>query len=93
MTARQRAAATKAKPATVPTEVTVTWRGTVFTLPTADDFPLDALEAEEQGKHLTALRLILGDVQYAAWRAQARTARDAEEFSAEVMGELGAGNR
>jgi hypothetical protein len=93
VTARQRAAATRNKPAKPSGEVTVSWRGTTFVLPSADDFPLDALEAEEAGRHLTALRLILGDDQYATWRAEARTARDAEEFSAVVMGELGAGNR
>jgi hypothetical protein len=92
MTARQRAEATKTKPKETP-GVTVSWRGTTYTLPTADDFPLDALEAEENGKTLTALRLILGDEQYATWRADARTAGDAEEFSTHIMRELGAGNR
>jgi len=93
MTARQRAEATKTKPAKETPGVTVSWRGTTYTLPTADDFPLDALEAEENGKTLTALRLILGDEQYATWRADARTAGDAEEFSTHIMRELGAGNR
>lgn len=93
MSTRQRAAATKTKPTNDPAEITVTWRTETFTLPQADDFPLDALEAEERGHHLTALRLILGEQQYKAWRALARTARDAEEFSNVVMTELGAGNR
>ncbi|KJK48956.1 hypothetical protein UK23_15480 [Lentzea aerocolonigenes] len=93
MSTRQRAAATKAKTTRAKTDVTVEWRGETFALPTAEDFPLDALEAEEAGKHLTALRMILGEQQYKAWRALARTAKDAEEFSAVVMGELGAGNR
>lgn len=91
MSTRQRAAATKTARASK--DVTVQWRGTTFTLPTAEDFPLEALEAEEAGKHLAALRVILGEQQYTAWRALARTAADAEEFSAVVMGELGAGNR
>lgn len=105
MTARQRTEATtkratnakrtntKAPALAVTDAVTVTWRGTVYALPTADEFPLDALEAEENGKTLTALRLILGDDQYAIWRADARTAGDAEEFSTHIMRELGAGNR
>lgn len=91
MSTRQRAAA-KSKPGPG-SDVAVMWRGKRFTLPTADDFPLDALEAEEQGKHLTALRLILGPEQYATWRSMAATARDAEEFSTAVMRELGVGNR
>jgi hypothetical protein len=99
MTTRQRAEATNTKRATktkttaAADGVTVTWRGTAYRLPTADDFPLDAMEAEENGKTLTALRLILGDDQYATWRADARTAGDAEEFSTHIMRELGAGNR
>ncbi|MEU7525453.1 hypothetical protein AB0A74_06955 [Saccharothrix sp. NPDC042600] len=91
MTARQRAAA-KSKPAPA-SEVAVTWRGTRFRLPTAEAFPLDALEAEEAGRHLTALRLVLGPEQYATWRSMASTAADAEEFSTVVMRELGVGNR
>ncbi len=94
MTTRQRAEASK-RPAPKPADdrVTVTWRGTTYTLPTADDFPLEAMEAEENGKTLTALRLILGDDQYATWRKDARTAGDAEEFSTHIMRELGPGNR
>jgi hypothetical protein len=89
---RQRAEATKTK-APVPTGLSVSWRGTTFALPAPDDFPLDALEAEEEGKTLTALRLILGADQYQTWRGLASTARDAEEFSGQIMRELGPGNR
>lgn len=93
MSTRQRAAATRTKRTKASDEITVTWRGVTYRLPPADEFPLDALEAEEQGKHLTALRLVLGPEQYTTWRKDARTARDAEEFSRDVMTELGAGNR
>lgn len=91
MATRQRAEAV-GKPTSPTTDLTVRWRGTAFTLPRAEDFPLEALEAEEEGKHLTALKLILGANQYAAWRGLASTAADAEEFSAAVMKELGRGN-
>lgn len=74
------------------TGVRVSWRDTEFVLPRAEDFPLEALEAEENGKHLTALRLVLGEEQYERWRSMARTAADAEEFSQVVMSELGVGN-
>jgi len=70
----------------------VSWRGKFFLLPRPENFPLEALEAEEEGKHLTALKLILGADQYTTWRRLAVTAADAEEFSTVVMKELGRGN-
>ncbi|NUT47323.1 MAG: hypothetical protein HOV94_08425 [Saccharothrix sp.] len=74
------------------TEHAVMWRGKRFVLPSADDFPLDAIEAEEQGRVLQSLRLILGEDQYATWRTVAKTAADAEHFSRTIMRELGRGN-
>jgi len=74
------------------TGLAVTWRGKRFALPSPEQFPLEALEAEEEGKHLTALKLILGADQYKTWRGLATTAADAEDFSAVVMKELGRGN-
>lgn len=91
MSAKQRAEAI-GKPTSPAAGFAVQWRGARFTLPRAEDFPLEALEAEEEGKHLTALKLILGVDQYATWRGLASTAADAEEFSAAVMKELGRGN-
>lgn len=73
-------------------EHAVMWRGKRFVLPSADEFPLDAIEAEEQGKVLLSLRMILGEEQYATWRTLARTAGDAEHFSKTIMRELGRGN-
>ncbi|SDC25843.1 hypothetical protein [Actinokineospora iranica] len=92
MSSRQRAEAT-GKPDTKSSDLAVMWRGKRFTLPRAEEFPLEALEAEEDGKHLTALRIILGDTQYSTWRSLATTAADAEDFSTKVMKELGRGNR
>lgn len=90
MSNRQRREATDRPPAR--SEHAVMWRGKRFTLPSASDFPLEAMEAEEEGRHLAALRLILGEAQYATWRGLAKTAADAEDFSAAVMRELGRGN-
>jgi hypothetical protein len=92
MSSRQRAE-TVGKPSSPEPGHTVTWRSKRFVLPSADDFPLEALEAEEEGKHLTALKLILGTDQYVTWRGLAATAADAEDFSAAVMKELGRGNQ
>lgn len=95
MSTRQRTEATKpgARTAGRADGVTVTWRKTTFRLPRAEDFPLEATELEEQGKHLGALRLILGDEQYASWRTQATTLADVEDFSSTVMAVVGKGNR
>jgi hypothetical protein len=81
------------KPGLATANLKVTWRGKGFALPRAEDFPLAALEAEEDGKHLTALKFILGVDQYTTWRSLAATAADAEDFSAVVMKELGRGNQ
>ncbi len=90
MSTSQRAEATrKTSPAQGPA---VVWRGKRFKLPAPAQMPLEALEVEEEGKHLTALKLILGAEQYATFRALASTAADAEDFSSEVMRELGRGN-
>jgi hypothetical protein len=69
------------------------WRGKRFTLPTPENYPLDAIEAEEEGRTLAALRLILGEDQYATFRTIAHTTGDAEKFSKAIMQELGKGNR
>ncbi|WP_026424671.1 hypothetical protein [Actinokineospora inagensis] len=91
MSSRQRAEAT-GNPAPTGSELAVMWRGKRFVLPSAEQFPLEALEAEEEGRHLAALRIILGDAQYRTWRSLAATAADAEDFSTKVMRELGRGN-
>ncbi|WP_158885081.1 hypothetical protein [Amycolatopsis anabasis] len=91
MSKTQRAEAT-GQPTAKGAGLAVMWRGKRFTLPRAEDFPLEALEAEEEGKHLTALKLILGVDQYATWRSLASKAGDADEFSETVMRELGRGN-
>lgn len=70
----------------------VMWRGKRFGLPAPQDYPLDAIEAEEQGHTLTALRLILGDDQYSTFRELAKTTGDADDFSKAIMRELGRGN-
>jgi hypothetical protein len=70
----------------------VMWRGKRFSLPAPQDYPLDAIEAEENGRTLTALRLILGEDQYATFRTLARTTGDADDFSKAIMRELGRGN-
>ncbi|MFE9747555.1 hypothetical protein ACFYOT_21850 [Saccharothrix saharensis] len=92
MSRSQRREATNRPTAPARSEHAVMWRGTRFTLPSASEFPLAAIEAEEEGKVLLSLRLILGDEQYKTWRSLAQTAADAEHFSQTIMRELGRGN-
>ena len=66
------------------------WRGKRFTLPTPENYPLDAIEAEEDGRTLAALRMILGTEQYATFREIAKTTGDAENFSQAIMRHLAA---
>jgi hypothetical protein len=88
---RQRAEATK-KPAPASEGLSLTWRDKTFRIPTAEQFPLTAMEAEEAGKPITALRELLGEDQYRTLRTVAFTAMDIAEFSGHVMKELGRGN-
>lgn len=64
MSVRQRTEAT-GKPASPGADLTVMWRSKRFIIPNPNNFPFEALEAEEEGKHLTARKLILGANQYA----------------------------
>ncbi|GGU46822.1 hypothetical protein [Lentzea flava] len=92
MSQRQRREATGNTHATGKPGSAVMWRGKRFGLPAPKDYPLDAIEAEEQGRTLTALRLILGEDQYATFCELAKTTGDADDFSKAIMRELGRGN-
>jgi hypothetical protein len=90
MSRNQRREAT-GQPAHAP-ESAVMWRGKRFRLPAPQDYPLEAIEAEEEGRTLKALRMILGEDQYATFRREAKTTGDADDFSRAIMRELGRGN-
>lgn len=52
--------------------------GTVYTVPTPMEWPLDTLDLLGEGKFTAALKLLLGDEQYAAFReAKPRKLSDA----------------
>lgn len=68
------------------------WQGTRFTLPQPEDYPLEAIEAEENGQILKTIELILGDEQYATFRSKARTAGDAVNFLKSMARQVGRGN-
>jgi len=77
--------------AEAPTEVTLEWRGQSFTIPaTLDDCTIDTLEAFENGKAVAAVRGILGDKAFSAFKRKHKpSVRDFNDFStviAEAMG-------
>lgn len=71
--------------------------GHTFTLPAStDDWPLDAVEALENGRAVTALKALIGQAQYAAWsrHVQRKTgaapkARHAGELLEAIANEYG----
>lgn len=91
MSDRQRREATGAPAAASGTALM--WRGKQFTLPTPENYPLDAIEAKQEGRTLAARRMILGEARYRTFRALAHTTGDAENFSRAIMRELKQGNR
>ncbi|GAA3136658.1 hypothetical protein GCM10010466_29340 [Planomonospora alba] len=54
--------------------------GTVYTVPTPLDWPLDVLDALEAGRLTDAARALLGEDQYAVFRSKPRTFRDLRDL-------------
>lgn len=72
----------------------VTYDGAVYTVPPPLNWPLDTLEELEAGHFTRALRMVLGDDQYEAFREKPRTLKDAVDLwkaisSTAGMGDLG----
>jgi len=55
--------------------------GVTYTVPQALDIPLDLLEAEDE---LTAMRIILGDDQWSAYRATKPTIRNFQALTEKI---------
>lgn len=62
------------------TETTFEYKNGSFTVPPARKWPLEAIEAQEEGKITGFLKGLLGADQYAALRKEARTLEDLDEF-------------
>lgn len=89
MTARKSAAAAEALNEAVPFRA----RGIDFELAPSAEWDFEAIEAFEEGKIATFLRLILGAEQYAAFKATKPKVGDVDEFVTELQKALGiAGN-
>jgi len=69
--------------------VPLTFNGVDYSLAPSSEWPFEALEAFEDGKVATFLRLVLGDEQTAAFRATKPTVSDFQEFVVELQKALG----
>jgi len=58
------------------TLVTFDFDGVTYTIPTADEWSLDAIEAFEDGKNASLMRAILGPVQWAKFKSVPRKGAD-----------------
>ncbi|WP_326792046.1 hypothetical protein OHA79_09600 [Streptomyces sp. NBC_00841] len=74
------------------TDFSVEFNGDTYSVPPADDWDIDVLEAIDEGHMTTAMRALLGADQYATFRAKNRKVRDLGAFF-DVAGKVvGAGN-
>lgn len=64
---------------------TIQWRGLTFTVPPSDDWSVEALRAFEDGRAATAVSLVVGKAEWAAFEATRPKIRDfkalADEFA------------
>jgi hypothetical protein len=61
-------------------EVTFEYNGVEYEIPPGKLWPLEAVEAQENGKMLTAVKELIGAEKYAELRKTAKTLEDFEEF-------------
>lgn len=70
----------------------VDFNGETYDVPAADDWDLEVLEAIDESKMTVALRALLGDEQYAKFRATNKKVRDLGAFFEVAGKKVGAGN-
>lgn len=63
-----------------------------YTIPTADEWSLSALEAFEDGKHTTLMREILGPVQWAMFKKKPRVIADVNALFSAAEEAIDSGN-
>ncbi len=74
-------------------KIPLTYNGVDYLLVTSSDWDYEALEAYEQGKIATFLRIILGEAQHNAFKATKPKVSDVNSFSQAIQKALGiAGN-
>ena len=75
-----------------PVFATFTFEGAKYTIPEADEWSLDALEAYEDGKVATLIREILGAAQWATFKSKPRTVADLTALFEAAQVAMSAGN-
>lgn len=70
----------------------VEFKGDTYAVPPADDWDIDVLEAIDESRMTAALRSLLGDEQYAKFRASNKKVRDLGAFFEAAGKTVGAGN-
>jgi len=63
-----------------------------YTIPTADEWSIEALEAFEDGKIATLMREVLGSEQWATFKAKRRTMSDLNDLFGAANKALDSGN-
>lgn len=72
--------------------VDVKFGGATYTVPSAEEWDIDVLEAIDNEKITHALKSLLGDEQYVAFRKAHSKAKDLSAFLEVVIKAVGAGN-
>lgn len=80
------------KSAALSTAIDVEFEGETYSIPPAEEWSLDVLEAFEDGKVATMVRSLVGPAQYATFRSVPRTTKDLGRFVEAIQGALGLGN-
>lgn len=63
-----------------PAVIKFTFRDAEYTVPQREDWPIEALEAQEEGRMVGALKELMGS-QWFTFRKTSKTAKDLEEFA------------
>ena len=71
-------------------DVTIKWRTHEFTIPRdSNEWPIEVAEAWENGKTIGIVRGMLGEAQWAEFRVDGKTMRDAGELAEAMAVALG----
>lgn len=65
------------------------YEGVEYAVPKAEDWDIEVLEAAEDGKFVTSVRVLLGDAQWALFKKKKRTNKQLQEFFEVVQKALG----
>ena len=72
--------------------ITFQFNGDAYKIPPSDEWDIDVLEAIDDQRLTHALRALLGDDQYATFRAKNKTVKSLGDFMKRAGEKVGAGN-